>query len=93
LPESQLDLRNTAVLDQEQVSLLGYPNHHVSKPTRHERGSVVRTFVRSAVKMIEITTKIIEGNSGGPIVDSNYDLIAIAKKGINSNTDLSSAEF
>lgn len=75
------------------ITLLGYPNHAAATPVRIEAGTLIRIFPRSGVSYVEITAKIIEGNSGGPVLNEKYEAIGIAAKGISGPTKLPSAEF
>jgi RNA-directed DNA polymerase len=82
-----------SLLSRPDITLYGYPNHELARPIRIENGKHIRTFPQSAVSYLEITPKIIEGNSGGPVLDENYDVIGIAVRGLNGSTDLKHAEF
>jgi RNA-directed DNA polymerase len=82
-----------APADGSEVILLGYPNHGVARPIRIEGGKLIRTFPQSAVSYFEITPKIIEGNSGGPLLNRDLTVIGIAVRGLNKKTDLKHAEF
>lgn len=75
------------------ITLLGYPNHAAAAPVRIEQGTLIRSFPRFGVLYIEITAKIIEGNSGGPVLNEKYETIGVAAKGISGPTKLPSAEF
>jgi RNA-directed DNA polymerase len=79
--------------DGSDVTLFGYPNHSAARPIRLERGKLIRTFPKSAVSYFEITPKIIEGNSGGPLLDDKYRAIGVAVLGLGGSTDLKHAEF
>jgi hypothetical protein len=57
------------------VNLAGYPNHAHAKPLRVEPGTLINRFPKSGVSYLEISPKIISGNSGGPLLDSNYEVI------------------
>lgn len=88
-----IPIRPSAPQQHEPIYLVGYPNHAAGRPLRNERGQLISSFPRSGVTMIEVSAKIIEGNSGGPVLDEGYRLLGIAKSGINSKTPVSQAEF
>ena len=75
------------------VNLFGYPNHFAATPIRSEPGKLLRTRVRSGVSYLEISPKIIGGNSGGPVLDNKYQVAGVAVLGMNGTVDLKSAEF
>jgi S1-C subfamily serine protease len=73
--------------------LCGYPNHFAARPLRIEHGLVIRTFPKGGISYLEITPKIIAGNSGGPLLNEAYEFIGVAVRGINETTTLTEAEF
>ena len=75
------------------VQLLGYPAHHAARPIRMEGGTIIRAFPRSGVSYLEITPKIIGGNSGGPLVSEKLEVVGVAVLGLNGKVDLKSTEF
>jgi len=79
--------------DGADVILMGYPNHQIWRPIRVEDGKVIRCFPNSGVQFIEVSTKIIEGNSGGPLLDGDMKVVGIAARGLNPKIDVKSAEF
>jgi RNA-directed DNA polymerase len=81
------------ILDGTNAILFGYPNHQLAKPVRIEEGKVIRTFPSSAVSYLETTTKIIGGNSGGPLLNKKYEVIGVAVRGLNGKVPLNQAEF
>jgi RNA-directed DNA polymerase len=89
----RLPARTTSLPDHQEIILIGYPNHTVWNPVRAEGGTKLRAFSNSGVTYIEITAKIIEGNSGGPIVDKDYSVVGIAARGINIGTSIQHAEY
>lgn len=76
-----------------EVILYGYPNHTVAKPIRVEEGKLIRTFPRSGTSYLEITPKIIGGNSGGPLLTNTHQVSGIAVLGLNGSVKLTHAEF
>jgi S1-C subfamily serine protease len=45
------------------------------------------------VHYLEITPKIIGGNSGGPLVNQKFEALGVAVLGLNGKVDLKSTEF
>lgn len=78
---------------QDEIWLLGYPNHVPWKPIRSERGSLVRKFPTKSLQYFEITSKVISGNSGGPITDTEFHVVGIARRGITDDTSIREAEY
>jgi RNA-directed DNA polymerase len=81
------------VPDGAPVILFGYPNHQFARPVRIEEGKIIRTFPSSAVSYLETSTKIIGGNSGGPLLNQKYEVVGIAVRGLNGQVPLNQAEF
>lgn len=70
-----------------------YPNHFAARPVRVEAGKLLRTFSKSAVAYLEISSKILGGNSGGPVLDDKHQVVGIAVLGTGGSTEITSAEF
>jgi RNA-directed DNA polymerase len=85
--------KGAALKDGTEVILFGYPNHYLARPVRIEQGKLIRTFPKSAVMYLEITPKIIGGNSGGPLLNNSYELIGLAVLGLSGSITLTAAEF
>ncbi|AMN41909.1 reverse transcriptase domain-containing protein [Rhodoplanes sp. Z2-YC6860] len=79
--------------DGASITLCGYPNHFLAKPIRIEQGKLIRTFPKSAVSYLEVTPKIIGGNSGGPLVTEDFSVAGVAVLGLSGSVTLSQAEF
>jgi hypothetical protein len=70
-----------------------YPNHAFAGPVRVEDGKIIRTFPSSTVSYFEITSKIISGNSGGPLLNNKHEVVGVAVRGLNGSVPLNEAEF
>lgn len=77
----------------EAIQLFGYPAHHAARPIRIESGTVIRSFPRSAVNYIEVSAKIIGGNSGGPVLNGYLEVVGVAVLGLNGEIEIKSGEF
>lgn len=84
---------SVSLKDGSDIALLGYPNHSPGHNIRVEQGKIVRSVTRSLVNHYEISPKIIGGNSGGPVIASNNDVVGIAVRGLSGSVTLSTAEF
>ena len=88
-----LSASKTEPKNKSKVKLYGYPAHHAARPIRIEDGEVIRRFPKSLVRYLEITPKIIGGNSGGPLLNEKYEVIGVAVLGLNGKIEMKSAEF
>lgn len=88
-----LRLSNEQYIEQSDVALFGYPKQASARPIRIERGKLLRVYPRNGVTLIEISPKIIEGNSGGPVTNDKSEVLGVASNGINEKLKLTEAEF
>ena len=75
---------NLDVRKGEEIITLGYPYFRVGNSLRSEKGSImgVRTSDRNSMhKRLEVSTRIPGGNSGGPILNMQNEVVGIAVKG------------
>lgn len=67
------------------ILTVGYPNYRQNQAIREEPGMILdeRTHFIDGVEFLryEVTTKVPAGNSGGPILNNNNAVVAIAVKG------------
>lgn len=66
------------------IRLLGFPNYAPGHECAIKSGAVVNTIVLCGRARILIDASIIEGNSGGPVLDENNRVIGVAAKGASS---------
>ena len=68
----------------ETISLVGWPKFSLGDTVAIKRGHIYQTGVKLNINLLYISEQIIEGNSGGPILDNNNRVIGIAARGNNS---------
>lgn len=66
---------------QENVKLLGFPAYAPGHGYYMVDSKVARFYSQSGVKKFEISSQIREGNSGGPIINSDSEVVGIALEG------------
>lgn len=64
-----------------QLIALGYPSYRVGDKTNVRPGVVSSMPVAHGVQFIEVTQKLAQGMSGGPLVDSETAVVGITHKG------------
>lgn len=76
---------NENIENKQEIKLIGYPEYREGQDIRILPGEVMgeRTHIESIRKQkrYEISASIFGGNSGGPIVNVNNEVIAVAAKG------------
>lgn len=68
---------------QDKITLVGWPKFKPGKSIHIDSGVVCSPMVESAFKKLVISTSIIEGNSGGVILDQNNYVVGVAQRGKN----------
>lgn len=76
---------STTLNENMKIKLLGYPEHSEGNQLRFEEGNVVRRVNHYSNIRFEISPLIFGGNSGGPILNKNNQVVGIAVKGLTSN--------
>jgi RNA-directed DNA polymerase len=65
----------------DQVILMGYPTCGPAISSSMEKGAVTGHYVRFGQARHSISCTILQGSSGGPVLDRNYRLIGVAANG------------
>ena len=65
----------------DEVAVGGFPAYRLGNSPYYARGHVTSTIAVSGVQRFGVTMAIIEGNSGGPVVDKNNHVVGIAVSG------------
>lgn len=78
--ELKLDLSDE-IGQKTPVTLIGFPSYKLGQSPYLADGKIASVYAQSGVKKFEIDILIREGNSGGPVLNSNLDVIGIAAEG------------
>lgn len=73
-------IRNDITLNEE-LFAVGYPDFGVGDKINIRPGRVSSLPVKSGIKLIEVTQKLSQGMSGGPLLDSENAVVGIILKG------------
>lgn len=65
----------------ERLTAVGYPEFAPGDGLNVREGNVSSVTVKHGIKMIEVTQKLSQGMSGGPLLDSNGKVAGIIHKG------------
>lgn len=71
----------------EKITIAGFPNYSPGSSMQWQEGKVIGSCVRGGIKFYNIDAKIIEGMSGGPVLDDNYDVIGVIIYGNKNQSD------
>ena len=77
----ELDPVSHAITTGDTMTAVGYPGWAPGDPLNIRPGSVSALPVKKGVKLIEVTQKLTQGMSGGPLLDKNYAVAGIIHKG------------
>ncbi|WP_371815649.1 serine protease [Novosphingobium sp. SG751A] len=71
----------TAAVTGGPIVAIGYPDFSPADKVNIRDGTVSSTTVKSLIKLLEVNFKFIQGMSGGPVIDANYQVVGIIHKG------------
>jgi RNA-directed DNA polymerase len=81
----------------ERVYLAGFPNYSRGKTMMMLESRVLGLYPKMGIQHFEIESLIRAGNSGGPVLDSDFYVVGLAKEGARqeggNNAALSSSEL
>jgi RNA-directed DNA polymerase len=77
----ELDPGSRAIATGDPMIAVGYPGWAPGDPLNIRPGFVSALTVKSAVQLIEVTQKLTQGMSGGPLLDVNDAVAGIIHKG------------
>ncbi len=80
-PEYFIEKSVKAIEMQENVKLLGFPAYAPGHGYFIVDSRVAKFYTQSLVKKFEISSQIREGNSGGPIINKDSEVVGIALEG------------
>lgn len=77
----ELDASATSPVIKEQVTAVGYPSWAPGQSLNIRPGTVSLLMPKSGVQMIEVTQQLMQGMSGGPLLNSDGEVAGIIHKG------------
>ena len=64
------------------LQIVGFPNHgHGKKISRINTEVTVTQYPKHGVQYIDVRDMIRQGNSGGPVINSQFEVVGIAVEG------------
>ena len=81
IPSDCVEKTDDAIEMQENVKLLGFPAYAPGHSHYMVDSKVAKIYTQSAVSKFEIDKLIREGNSGGPIINLNSEVVGVALEG------------
>jgi RNA-directed DNA polymerase len=76
------DPKSLEVLDA--ITVLGFPNYALGQPCSVNPGQVTSFRMTSGINRVLVSARIVQGNSGGPVLDRNNRVIGVAVTGSES---------
>lgn len=76
-----LEQSNETIESLHTVKMIGYPAYKIGQTPYIVDAKIASIYCQSAINKFEIDSLIREGNSGGPILNSNNKVIGIAAEG------------
>lgn len=84
---NQLTAQKSLPVQRDAITLVGFPGHKVGHTKPYiDDGKIGNVYTHQGVQVYDITTQIREGNSGGPVLGSTYEVIGVASRGAEGKT-------
>ncbi|MBP9868201.1 MAG: trypsin-like peptidase domain-containing protein [Alphaproteobacteria bacterium] len=77
----ELELSTKTISVDDELTAVGYPSFGPGDQTNIKKGTVSSLPKKSDVQLIEVTQKLAQGMSGGPLHDSNFAVVGVIHKG------------
>lgn len=77
----ELNKSQTAAVTDDRIVAIGYPGFGPADKVNIRSGTVSSTTVRSLIKLLEVNFKLIQGMSGGPVINASDQVVGIIHKG------------
>jgi RNA-directed DNA polymerase len=71
----------TAAATGDPVTAIGYPDFNPADKVNFRDGTVSSTTTKSLIKLLEVNFKLVQGMSGGPVIDGTDQVVGIVHKG------------
>lgn len=93
-PFKPIEVASVNPQQRDVVQLLGFPQHDPGKTQHYIADTQIAScYVFSGIKKFEIAHPIREGNSGGPIINQNGQLLGIALEGATKSSGNNAALY
>ncbi|SFP16135.1 reverse transcriptase domain-containing protein [Qipengyuania nanhaisediminis] len=77
----ELSKSAAAAVTGDPIVAIGYPDFSPADKVNFREGTVSSTTVKSLINLLEVNFKFIQGMSGGPVINSNDEVVGIVHKG------------
>jgi RNA-directed DNA polymerase len=82
----------TRLIEADPVSVYGFPNYRLGDQGLIHRGAVTGFRIESTIRRVLVDAHIVEGNSGGPVLDKNNRVGGVAVTGADSFANVPTTE-
>lgn len=85
---AHLDLSPTTMVDniKQPITALGFPSFGPGDGISEIPGHIISRPTKSSIKLVEVSSILNDGLSGGPIINDRYQVVAVVQRGGTSET-------